>query len=61
MGSVGSATNKVGLKNLNVTHILTVAGKLAPAHPADFVYKIIDGMFLLLFLIALSPDTTLTR
>jgi len=61
LGSVGSATNKVGLKNLNVTHILTVAGKLAPAHPADFVYKIIDGMFLLLFLIALSPDTTLTR
>nr|AFK39190.1 unknown [Medicago truncatula] len=42
LGSVGSATNKVGLKNVNVTHILTVAGKLTPAHPADFVYKVID-------------------
>jgi len=63
LGSIGSATNKVGLKNVNVTHILTVAGKLAPAHPADFVYKVIDGMFLLLFLIALTPTpvTTLTR
>lgn len=63
MGSVGSATNKVGLKNVNVTHILTVAGKLAPAHPADFVYKVIDGMFLLLLLIALtrSPYMTLTH
>ena len=43
MGSVGTAANKNALKSLNVTHILTVAGKLPPAHPGDFVYKIIDG------------------
>ncbi|XP_061345511.1 dual specificity protein phosphatase 1-like isoform X2 [Gastrolobium bilobum] len=42
LGSVGTAANKDALKNLNVTHILTVAGKLEPAHPGDFVYKIID-------------------
>ncbi|XP_004508378.1 dual specificity protein phosphatase 1 isoform X2 [Cicer arietinum] len=42
LGSFGSAANKVALKNVNVTHILTVAGKLVPVHPADFVYKIID-------------------
>ncbi|CAI8585003.1 unnamed protein product [Vicia faba] len=42
LGSIGSAGNKVALKNVNVTHILTVAGKLAPAHPGDFVYKVID-------------------
>ncbi|KAJ1405616.1 Tyrosine specific protein phosphatases domain [Sesbania bispinosa] len=42
LGSVGTAANKDGLKNVNVTHILTVAGKLTPAHPGDFVYKTID-------------------
>ncbi|CAK8563552.1 unnamed protein product [Lathyrus sativus] len=42
LGSIGSAGNKVGLKNVNVTHVLTVAGKIAPAHPGDFVYKVID-------------------
>lgn len=47
MGSFGSAANKVALKNVNVTHILTVAGKLVPVHPADFVYKIIDGTIIL--------------
>lgn len=44
LGSVGAASNKAALKNLNITHVLTVAGKLAPSHPRDFVYKIIDGM-----------------
>ncbi|XP_058759727.1 dual specificity protein phosphatase 1 isoform X2 [Vicia villosa] len=43
LGSIGSARNKVALKNVNVTHILTVAGKHAPAHPGDFVYKVIDA------------------
>lgn len=42
LGSVGTANNKDALKSLNITHILTVAGKLPPAHPGDFVYKIID-------------------
>lgn len=48
MGSIGSAGNKVGLKNVNVTHILTVAGKIAPAHPGDFVYKVIDGKIVMI-------------
>ncbi|RHN38410.1 putative phosphoric monoester hydrolase [Medicago truncatula] len=38
---VDSALNKVGLKNVNVTHILTVACKLPPAHLADFIYKVL--------------------
>ncbi|KAI4345571.1 hypothetical protein L6164_012679 [Bauhinia variegata] len=42
LGSVGAATNKSALKALNITHILTVASTLAPAHPNDFVYKIIQ-------------------
>ncbi|KAL7251881.1 hypothetical protein ACSBR1_013684 [Camellia fascicularis] len=42
LGSVGGANNKSALKSLNVTHILTVASSLAPAHPNDFIYKIID-------------------
>ncbi|XP_027332498.1 dual specificity protein phosphatase 1-like isoform X3 [Abrus precatorius] len=42
LGSVGAATNKFALKKFNITHILTVAGKLPPAHPGDFVYKVID-------------------
>ncbi|KAJ7980114.1 putative Dual specificity protein phosphatase [Quillaja saponaria] len=44
LGSIGAANNKAKLKNLNVTHILTVASSLAPAHPNDFVYKIIGVM-----------------
>jgi hypothetical protein len=32
-----------------------VAGKIAPAHPADFVYKVIDGkIVLLLFLLLVA-------
>jgi hypothetical protein len=54
LGSVGSAANKVALKNVNVTHILTVAGKIAPAHPADFVYKVIDGKIVLLLLLLVA-------
>ncbi|KAK7363709.1 hypothetical protein VNO77_05861 [Canavalia gladiata] len=42
LGSIGTATDKVALKKVNITHILTVAGKLPPAHPGDFVYKVID-------------------
>ncbi|KAA8527555.1 hypothetical protein F0562_034730 [Nyssa sinensis] len=42
LGSIGAANNKSALKSLNVTHILTVANSLAPAHPNDFIYKIID-------------------
>ncbi|GAU12002.1 hypothetical protein TSUD_196260 [Trifolium subterraneum] len=54
LGSVGSAANKVALKNVNVTHILTVAGKIAPAHPADFVYKVIDVRALIFNNVALA-------
>ncbi|TKY54045.1 Dual specificity protein phosphatase 1 [Spatholobus suberectus] len=42
LGSIATAANKVALKNYNITHILTVAGRIPPAHPADFVYKIIN-------------------
>ncbi|RWV99825.1 hypothetical protein BHE74_00044462 [Ensete ventricosum] len=44
LGSVGAALNKSALKDLNITHILTVAKSLDPAFPNDFVYKKIDGM-----------------
>jgi hypothetical protein len=54
LGSVGSAANKVALKNVNVTHILTVAGKIAPAHPVDFIYKVIDGKIVLLLLLLVA-------
>ncbi|XP_071717002.1 dual specificity protein phosphatase 1-like [Rutidosis leptorrhynchoides] len=42
LGSVGAAKNKSILKSLNVTHVLTVASSLPPAHPIDFTYKIVD-------------------
>ncbi|KAJ9700229.1 hypothetical protein PVL29_005855 [Vitis rotundifolia] len=42
LGSVGAASNKSELKSLNITHILTVANMLEPAHPNDFTYKIIE-------------------
>ncbi|KAB1214247.1 Dual specificity protein phosphatase 1 [Morella rubra] len=42
LGSIGAANNKNALKSLNVTHILTVASSLPPAHPNDFVYKVIN-------------------
>nr|POF11385.1 isoform 2 of dual specificity protein phosphatase 1 [Quercus suber] len=42
LGSVGAANNKDALKALNITHVLTVASALPPAHPNDFVYKIIS-------------------
>ncbi|KAK4266402.1 hypothetical protein QN277_027332 [Acacia crassicarpa] len=42
LGSVGAAANKDALKNLGVTHVLTVANTLIPAHPNDFVYKTLN-------------------
>ncbi|XP_018684547.2 dual specificity protein phosphatase 1B isoform X2 [Musa acuminata AAA Group] len=42
LGSVGAALNKSALKDLNITHILTVAKSLDLAFPNDFVYKKID-------------------
>ncbi|KAG2306767.1 hypothetical protein Bca52824_026515 [Brassica carinata] len=41
LGSVAAACNKNLLKSYNVTHILTVASSLIPAHPDDFVYKVV--------------------
>lgn len=40
------ASNKDALKSRNITRILTVANALAPAHPNDFVYKVIGGMII---------------
>ncbi|CAJ1941262.1 unnamed protein product [Sphenostylis stenocarpa] len=48
LGSIGTAINKAALKDHNISHILTVAGRIPPAHPEDFVYKIIDGVSWLL-------------
>ncbi|XAR57196.1 Phosphoprotein phosphatase [Bertholletia excelsa] len=42
LGFPWSCKNRTRLKNLNITHILTVACSLSRAHPDDFVYKIID-------------------
>ncbi|KAG5011225.1 hypothetical protein JHK87_019740 [Glycine soja] len=42
LGSIATAANKPALKDCNITHVLTVAGRIPPAHPHDFVYKIID-------------------
>ncbi|KAK1562814.1 hypothetical protein Q3G72_017500 [Acer saccharum] len=41
LGSMGAAGNKDGLKSRNVTHVLTVSNSLSPAHPNDFVYKVV--------------------
>ncbi|XP_073135034.1 dual specificity protein phosphatase 1 isoform X1 [Henckelia pumila] len=41
LGSLGAANDKITLKSLNITHVLTVASSLSPAHPNDFVYKTI--------------------
>ncbi|XP_013651487.1 dual specificity protein phosphatase 1-like [Brassica napus] len=41
LGSVAAACNKNLLKSYNVTHILTVASSLRPAHPDDFLYKVV--------------------
>lgn len=53
LGSLGAANNKPVLKSLNITHILTVAGSLAPAYPNDFTYKVVD--------VADRADTDLAR
>lgn len=54
LGSVGAALNKPALKNLNITHILTVAKSLDPAFPDEFIYKKIDGSFYSLCNLSLS-------
>ena len=41
LGSLVAASNKDELKSRNVTHVLTVANSLKPAHPSDFVYKVV--------------------
>ncbi|GKV38584.1 hypothetical protein SLEP1_g46474 [Rubroshorea leprosula] len=48
LGSIGAANNKNALKSSNITHVLTVASSLRPAHTNDFVYKVI-------------PDTNITQ
>ncbi|CAA2997936.1 dual specificity phosphatase 1-like [Olea europaea subsp. europaea] len=44
LGSLGAANNKSTLRSLNITHILTVAHSLSPAHANDFIYKTIPVM-----------------
>ncbi|KAK8518511.1 hypothetical protein V6N13_027979 [Hibiscus sabdariffa] len=43
LGSIAAANNVDALKRLNVTHILTVASFLKPAHTNDFVCKAIPA------------------
>ncbi|KAL0742752.1 hypothetical protein Bca4012_084265 [Brassica carinata] len=60
LGSVAAACNKNLLKSYNVTHILTVASSLIPAHPDDFVYKVVRGMTIYIYIyIYLKEDTNL--
>ena len=42
LGSVGAAMSKKTLQELGVTHILTVANRMNPLFPDDFVYKTIE-------------------
>ncbi|KAK7348314.1 hypothetical protein VNO80_22865 [Phaseolus coccineus] len=42
LGSIGTAVNKDALKDHNITHVLTVSGRIPPPHPDDFFYQIID-------------------
>ena len=44
VGGVGTAYNKEVLKELGITHILTVANKIQPRFKDDFVYKIITAI-----------------
>ncbi|GMH20011.1 hypothetical protein Nepgr_021852 [Nepenthes gracilis] len=43
LGSLAAANNKSVLKSLNITHILTVASSISPAHPDDFTCKSIEA------------------
>lgn len=42
LGSVGAALTHSVLKQIGVTHILTVADNLQPMFPEEFVYKTVD-------------------
>ncbi|CAI5516785.1 unnamed protein product [Closterium sp. Naga37s-1] len=42
LGSIGAAHNRDLLKRSNVTHVLTVANSILPAHPRDFHYTLIN-------------------
>jgi len=42
LGNACSAKNKWKLKELGVTHVLTIAEHIPPQHPRDFEYKIIS-------------------
>lgn len=42
LGSIGAALNKDILKDIGITHILTIADNLSPPFPADFTYKTIS-------------------
>ncbi|CAM8932902.1 unnamed protein product [Rhodiola kirilowii] len=42
LGSIGAAINRTLLKELNVTHVLTVTSSVPPQFPQDFVYKVIE-------------------
>ncbi|KAL0414596.1 UNVERIFIED_CONTAM: Dual specificity protein phosphatase 1 [Sesamum radiatum] len=63
LGSLGAANNRSALKSLNITHILTIAISLAPAHPNDFIYKIVEGRIFRLVSVSLPDreDITITQ
>ncbi|KAL0388659.1 UNVERIFIED_CONTAM: Dual specificity protein phosphatase 1 [Sesamum radiatum] len=63
LGSLGAANNRSALKSLNITHILTIAISLAPAHPNDFIYKIVEGRIFCLVSVSLPDreDITITQ
>lgn len=42
LGNAHSAKNKWKLKELGITHILTIAEHIPPQHPRDFEYKIVS-------------------
>lgn len=50
LGSVGAANNIAVLKDLKITHILTVANSLSPTYPNDFTYKVVGGKNVFLML-----------
>ena len=53
LGSIGAAHNKASLEAAGITHVLTVAGGLAPRFPDEYTYCLVD--------VADSPSEPLHR
>lgn len=41
LGSIGAAMSKKRLQNAGITHILTIANKISPFFPEEFVYRVV--------------------